>query len=133
MSADFETELFKGYSHKDYVHVVFKANPGDHWNQADAPFGSFTPEMVSQLQSMTDRWAASKALTEAAKPDPAPEDEKGDWYVMTTHGLPEFPHERAVAGPWPTRGEATAYWDRLDEAGVLGVRHLLREDPDGDR
>jgi hypothetical protein len=132
VSADFETELFKGYSHKDCVHVVLKGDLADTWNEAAAPFGSFTPEMVRQLQSITDRWAASKAATSTEEPAAKPEDEPGDWYVMTTDH-PMYPHDRSVAGPWPTRGEATAFWDQLDRAGIFGVRHLLREDPDGDR
>jgi hypothetical protein len=53
VSADYRTEHFVGYYHDDYV-AVFTAD-GDH------QIGSFTPELVSELQSITDQWQASHA------------------------------------------------------------------------
>ena len=50
MSADFTTKNFAGYFHKDYVYVV------DCNGEA---VGSFTPEMVAELQSIVDRWRAA--------------------------------------------------------------------------
>ena len=49
MSADYGTKSFKGYHHKGYVYVVWK-------DEGETPFGAFTPELVSELQSLIDQW-----------------------------------------------------------------------------
>jgi lysylphosphatidylglycerol synthetase-like protein (DUF2156 family) len=55
VSADYETANLKGYSHSTYVYVVRKGDPDDKWS-SESPLGSFTPEEVSELQSITDQW-----------------------------------------------------------------------------
>lgn len=51
MSADFTTKNFAGYFHEDYVYVV---------DCNGEPVGSFTPEMVAELQSIVDRWKGAR-------------------------------------------------------------------------
>lgn len=55
VSADYRTKHFTGYHHEDGV-AIFTAD-GEH------ALGYFTPELVRELQSITDQWRASKRET----------------------------------------------------------------------
>lgn len=56
MSADYGTKHLKGYHHDECVYVVLGGDPNDWYNQCDTPLGMFTPEIVSEFQSITDQW-----------------------------------------------------------------------------
>lgn len=53
MSSDYRTPHYAGYHHDEGV-AVFTA--GDH-----QMVGWFTPELVSELQSITDQWRETRA------------------------------------------------------------------------
>lgn len=55
VSADYLTQNFVGYSHDKYV-AVFWRNL-DEWGGGE--LAPLTPELVRELQSITDQWKAS--------------------------------------------------------------------------
>ena len=59
MSADYGTEHLKGYHHDDGVYVVWRVTSGT-WGSSESEFGFFYPEIVAELQSITDQWKSVK-------------------------------------------------------------------------
>lgn len=51
MSADYQTEHFKGYQHGDGVHFVYKADPTDTWS-SESPVGTFTKDELKEMLSV---------------------------------------------------------------------------------